>query len=407
MSTWLLALLRILLYIFSISLALGTWNPFIPFDPFKINDGNGFEPAQIISVLFIGFLLFVPKSDRISENRIELIILFFTILFSTMLHSLSYMGMGSIIFFLKFALVITLFVLLPRLFLINNKLLYHSLLIFSLVCAIIAMLYSSGSMNEYLSIDRGRVIFWGENPNSTSARYVMAFICIINLIIKNPLQLGKYRHIMWLFLPPIFNMVMASGSRGSFLILIICILIYLIYAPTNLKITKIIFFLFFPILIYQIALFYIRNNQDYSIFERLNDTIETRDDTGREELQRDAITIFYDYPIIGTGTIKFQEEMKARFNEDRTVHNLYVYVLTVSGFLGFIPFILYLFSLMRKSLSIRNKEPLALILFLYMFFLAYKTGGILTYILMWFVFAVINSLYHIEKSKSETTIINE
>jgi hypothetical protein len=262
-------------------------------------------------------------------------------------------------------------------------------------------------MNEYLSIDRGRVIFWGENPNSTSARYVMAFICIINLIIKNPLQLGKYRHIMWLFLPPIFNMVMASGSRGSFLILIICILIYLIYAPTNLKITKIIFFLFFPILIYQIALFYIRNNQDYSIFERLNDTIETRDDTGREELQRDAITIFYDYPIIGTGTIKFQEEMKARFNEDRTVHNLYVYVLTVSGFLGFIPFILYLFSLMRKSLSIRNKEPLALILFLYMFFLAYKTGGILTYILMWFVFAVINSLYHIEKSKSETTIINE
>lgn len=392
-----LLITRLLLYLFSASLALGTWNPFV--NSLTYNGGkfdNVNYLAQVISALFIGSLFLFPKSNNRVKTYyiIELSLLFVILLFSTLIYSEDTLSQGTILYFIKLALDFALCMFLPRLFNSQNNYLNQSILIFSILCAIIASLFSLGLLNDFIFISQGRIFFAGENPNSTSGRFVLAFIFIIHLIIKNPFNWGRLRHLMWLLLPPIFNMIMASGSRGSFIILLICIPSYLIYAPTKGVINRIIFLLLAPIIIYQLSIYYISKNQNYSIFERLNYSIESGSDSNRGQLILESFEIFKDYPIIGAGTIKYQEEMLLRYNESRIAHNLFVYLLAVSGIIGFLLFTVFVLKVLKKAFFIRFYEPLAFTLFLYFFFLSSKTGGILTYILMWYVFAIITSYYN-------------
>ena len=59
---------------------------------------------------------------------------------------------------------------------------------------------------------------------------------------------------------------------------------------------------------------------------------------------------------------------------------------------GFILFLLFMATLLIKSIQIRQYDHLPLIIFGFIFLLAYKTGGVLTYLLMWYLFSVMISL---------------
>lgn len=390
---------KILLYLFSIALALGTWNPFVPYQ-YEVEERSGLDMSQIISVLFIGSLLFVPNI-RIKKNRFLKVsgVFFGVVLMSTVINSLSLMTMSTIVFFVKFALVLLLFHVLPQLFKISPKLFFWSAFLFSITCAILSICYSLGYLYSYVFISHGRVFFWGENPNSTSARYGIAFLLLLHVIVRNPLRWGGWRHILWLPLPFILNLIMATGSRGSFLTLLICILVYLAYLPFRSKGYKWLLAFCLPIGIYFAITYFAKTNQEYSLFERLTDSIERGEDADRGKLNKDAIQIFMDNPVYGVGIQHFQDEMLIRFHEIRTVHNLYLYVLAVSGIIGFGPFVMLLFYLLKSSYEIRKSSSLPLTLFIYIFLLAYKTGGILTYMLMWYVFAIIIAFSYIYKRK--------
>ena len=384
---------KVLLYLFSAVLALGTWNPFLPFQ-FQEEEQSGFALYQIIVVLFVALLFFVPKNRKINnkDTKIYLIVLFLLVFLSTVFNSLSMMTVGTMIFFVKFALVLALCYLLPRLFTFSPELIFKSAFIFSIVCTILSIVYAFGYLDQFSEISKGRFYFWGENPNSTSARYGLAFLFILHIIIDNPLGLSKWRHLLWLSLPFLLNFIMASGSRGSFLILLISILTYLAFAPFRSKNYKwLLVFILSTGLLWGIE-YIATNNQDYVLFERLNDSVEHGEDAGRDRLNGEAIQIFLDNPIYGVGVHDFQAEMKARFSEELTVHNLYVYLFAISGLLGGCCFLAFLLHLFKNAYVARRYTSLSLSLFIYMALLAYKTGGILTYSLMWYVFSIIISV---------------
>ena len=383
---------NILVILFSIALALGTWNPLVAYNPQVAS--SSFDLSQIISVLFIFSLIPITAGKhlvKISFGK-ELAILFLAIFSSTIFNSISALGFSDLIFFIKLALVMLLCYLLPRLFLIKPEFLYRSMLFFSITCAIISIWFFLGGMSEYIILDKGRVSFWGENPNSTSARFVAAFLFLLHFIISEKKRLKKYRFLLLLPLPLVLNLIMATGSRGSFLILLICTIIYLAFLPFRNSNYKIVFAFVIPVALYFSISYFARTNQEYSLLERLNNSIELGEDAGRAELNKDAFNIFIDHPLIGVGEANFQDEMVSRYNEERTVHNLYLYLLAVSGIIGFITFFVFLYRLFIGSIRIRRLAPIALTLLIYIFLLSYKTGGILTYMLMWYIFAIIIAL---------------
>lgn len=182
---------------------------------------------------------------------------------------------------------------------------------------------------------------------------------------------------------------MASGSRGSFIALIVCSIIFLFYQTDSARLQSRIAIVFALLGLLGFSIIRIMgNNTDYAIFERLYDTYENDADAGRAELNRMAIEIFADNPLWGAGAEGFRYEMLNRFGETRTVHNLYLHILAMTGLLGFSSFMTFLFRILLQSYRHRIRDALALTLIIFVMLLAYKTGSMLTYIPMWYIFAI-------------------
>lgn len=168
------------------------------------------------------------------------------------------------------------------------------------------------------------------------------------------------------------------------------------FRPTNSILKKYLLLIFFIIGGVSFIVYTLQENPDYSLFDRLESSVKNGSTGERDILNRYAWNIFSDYPVIGVGSLGFSDEMMCRYHESRTVHNMYMYILAASGILGACSFFLFLLSIASNVLRIVKKNSLPLIILGFILFLAYKTGGILTYLLMWYLFSVIISFINIE-----------
>lgn len=115
------------------------------------------------------------------------------------------------------------------------------------------------------------------------------------------------------------------------------------------------------------------------MLDRITDTYETGNDSGRAVLSKAALDIYKDYPVTGVGAVGFKHLMKSRYGLTHTVHNVYWYVLVTTGSIGFIVFILFIFNLLKCSWRSREKSPFSLVLLVGILLIGSKTGGALTY----------------------------
>lgn len=377
------------LVFFSGLLAFGTWNPFVPFNP--DNDAeSGIGLIQLTSVIFIIYLLMRKKSVGISMKRWSNVLYAFYFIFAlTALVDINNISITTLSVLIKLLLVIFLCILLPYLMIENKNYIYISIYTFSIVSSIIAVLFWCGFLESFITYSQGRFCLFGENPNSTSARFSLAFIFFFDILLRNPFNWSKIRYWQLLFLIPLINIVFASGSRGSSIILVISIFLYLILYPHKNVINKIFVIIFFVSIFVVGGIYLLVNNSDYVIIERLLETYNVGGDASRDMLNFYAISIWLDSPIMGEGIVGFQKEMLLQFNETRTVHNLYYYILSTSGIIGFIPFICFVYQLFKDAISVKKQEPVSFVVLIFMLLMAYKTGGILTYMLMWYVFSII------------------
>ena len=389
----------VLLIIFSILLALGTWNPFLPAADIE-NENSGFSLAQIYSVIFIAYLFFIRFFNygqlKFAGWKKYIVLFYITLLLSTFYWSINELSISTAVFFLKFFLSVSLCFLLPEIFVRNKRYLYYSLAAFSFACGFVALLFSIGALDEFTYISKGRVFIFGENPNSTSGRITIAFLLLLYLIFKNPLKWKRRRFWFCLLFFPMLMMIIASGSRGSFIILCIGIIAFLLLNPSVNNIKKYLILICSVIAIGIAISFIVSRHSEFSLFSRLENSLEYGETAGRERLNSYSLQIFEENPLVGKGTIGYTKEMSLKFNEHRTVHNLYIYILATSGIVGFILFMFFMAILLFKSIQIRRYDYLPLIVFGFIFLLAYKTGGVLTYLLMWYLFSVIISLIDLE-----------
>ncbi|UZJ65456.1 hypothetical protein OKW96_04485 [Sphingobacterium sp. KU25419] len=122
---------------------------------------------------------------------------------------------------IKYIFAITIFIFFSYKFSEDESLKYKSLLLFGLACGLIAVGYKLGLFNKEFQFNKGRLMIFGENPNSISARLAAGFIILYYNILEDPLRLGKKRFLLAIFLIPLVLFVIDTGSRGSFVILIL------------------------------------------------------------------------------------------------------------------------------------------------------------------------------------------
>lgn len=371
----------ITLLLFSFVLSFGVFDPV-----FGINPSIGLIDIFAFLLVALGFSFnFKVLIKKIDISIAYLLLLLFFLFFSSVLYGHS--EHNKSVFNFKLLVMILLYVALSLQFARNPKHIHYSLLSFSIGVFIMVVLlntiYSSGVINN-----KGRLLVFGENPNSTSARFALAAIYLVYVSIYNPFKQKFLRYLPFLMSFPIMYMVLQSGSRGSVLSLVFSLITLLYISNLKMKYKAFLSLLLIIISPYVINIFI----NTGSIAERLSVTISEGSLGAREEIWLSVLDIIITNPIVGVGEPGYFQEMTKLTGRAVDPHNLLLYILATGGVLSFVLFMLFYKKLILRTCELlRCKDILPFILLFNITLIALKTGGALTYSIMWFIFAVIAS----------------
>lgn len=379
------------LFLYSFSLGLGSFNPFSN----NVSDWS-------LSYIFLAFFMFstichsnvIGSIKTFKKEILFLILLLFTLFISSLFYSFT--NVSIITFNLKFFVSILIFWFISFHFKNDNKIAIMALFFFAIACGIISILSLTGILQNQMSINKGRLILFGENPNSTSIRMALSALFFCYIIIVNPLNFSKLRLFLFLFIFTLLMVVIQSGSRGSLIIFSLGFVIIFLFSEIKLY-QKIVVLSIFSIAAAYILKIIISIG-DFAIFDRMSGFFDSGSIGGRKEIWIDALKIFIEHPIIGVGEEGYVIEMLSRNNYFLDTHNLFVYILVTSGIVGFLFFISFLFLILSKAWkSYRAGEIFPMVLFVFIVLTIFKTGGVLTYSIIWFLFAFVNT-YKLKKN---------
>lgn len=385
------------LILYAIALAFGAWNPLASSYTMEDASDSAFSPLQLLLLaITIYWLVFAPKVVVNYPYKKSILFFFIFLTGSTIIQSINTLTVSSALFLVKLGLGISIIYSLPKHYYHKKEEVYYALLAFAVGASVIAVCAWSGFLGRAVENMGGRFLLFGENPNSTGGRLALAIFILLYIVIENPLYLGKWRWLLLLPIPSDAVLMLAGGSRGALVILAISVMVFLWFTPKVKRVAKI------GLIISGIAIaiggyrYILTKNRDFAIGDRMESTIASGDNTGRGRLNDMTLEIFISGNVlIGPGTQNYRELMMSNYGESRVSHNLYIYLLGVGGISGFILFGLFLLGLLKRSWHYVRTSSMPLVLFIFMFLLAYKTGGVITYLLMWFVFGTIVTLTYL------------
>lgn len=369
----------LILILFSFILAFGVFDPI-----FGIRPNIGLGDILAVLLIFISYT-FNFNSFNKNLNIVYLLLILFVLFFSSTIYG--YSSYDKPDFNFKLLLCILLYYGLTILYKKKATYIHYSLLAYSLGVFVIVMLLNTVLINE-VRITNGRLMVFEENPNSTSARFSIAVIYLFYITIHNPFRLTVLRYVAIVMTLPILYVIFQSGSRGSVISTIIsCIII--IYFSNIKKLYKVAITL--SIAFAMPFLITIISNAG-SIYDRLIESFEEKDLAGRDFIWSAALDIISNNLIIGVGEPGYFQEVYKITGRYIDTHNLALYLLATGGIIAFSLFLLFYKNMFLNALYyFRRKDVLPMVLLLNITLVALKTGGALTYLIMWVVFAMVTS----------------
>jgi len=111
----------------------------------------------------------------------------------------------------------------------------------------------------------------------------------------------------------------------------------------------------------------------------------------RQDIWANALSIWSEQPF-GVGEKGYLDEMVRRYSMTWDTHNLFIYILVTGGIQSLILFFIYILILLKKAYkNLKDGSTFPFIAFIVILLIAAKTGGVLTYLIMWYYFAVIDA----------------
>jgi len=367
---------RNLVIFFSFILALG-----------NLVDLFGAGILEILAII-VGFLIIIERKNqknilKYGKQAFPLFIILVILFFANVFYG--YTGIDDQFLNLKFLLAIVIYILLSAFFENDKKGMLLSLLLFSIGTAILSILYFFDLLQGGLELRKDRLIFLGENPNSLSIRISLGVFLLIWMSLKNIFNSIFKRILLLIPVPFMIALIVASGSKGSFVLCILSVLMLIFISKNISKKYKYIFISFLFIFLVFSLDFLLKSN----LYERFAESELT---TGRLDIWKEAMDIFYSNPF-GVGENGYKQEIKFRIGESLDTHNVFIYLLVTGGLISLVLFIYFYLKILQKSIiSYKiSREPVFIIIWISMFIIMSKTGGVLTYLIMWYFLAVINS----------------
>lgn len=290
-------------------------------------------------------------------------------------------GSFNYVYFIKLIVAIVGFVVMSQTFITYPQILNNSLLVYAITSVCIVIAFFAGLLEQSYYYSNGRLWFLGINPNTYSFMIGFAIIILLFYINRKDSSI-KYRLSALLCIFPLFIFLLLSGSRGSLLFLILSIII--IYYKHIIYIG-----LFGMIAISSLGIYISNTEYEITTLERFSDVGKSNERFG---LIEKTLDVFEHSPILGVGPTGYHSMMLSKFNEERDSHNVIISNLAMGGIFGTILYLLFLFKLFISITKQSKYRVFALAVFIYMTLISLKTGNVLTYSLMWYIYSVALSL---------------
>ena len=396
----------VLSYILAFLLPFGSANPF-NLSAIEDVDGHmteqmGFAPVVFALCCLLSYFdkdIFIYRA-RMKDFVWPLLLLITTLTFASMMDVCG-TGVVPMVYLIKLLAVEAGYYVMALYFMRYPQNLERSMNVYAYTCVAIILAFFTGFLSRYSYVSNGRLWIFGQNPNSFS--FLMSLGAIFLAYKFNKKKSYHFQIKMFGITIKILDIlsiillllyIVLSGSRGSFLIVTVCMAI-LFFNKRMLKKA----WLSVPVIIAAISVgfyYYSSHQQDISLFNRFSNT----ENDERAVLQRQTIGLFSERPVTGWGVNGYKSEMKYRYNENRDSHNVVITTFAMAGIIGGIALLTYLFRIAILSWRNRKCNLLALVMFLDVFLMSMKTGGVLTFAMMWYAYAMVTALAY-EKTNAK------
>lgn len=266
--------------------------------------------------------------------------------------------------------------------------------VFSIALLSFLFLMGIGIDTEYTDLT-SRLSLFGENPNAIGIKGAIALMIIFSLILEGKINLF-YKFIFSIFALGIIAMISGTASRGAFILVFLggFITVLLQKSTFKFKILTLLSASFLGVLLWQ----YFLSNK--VLLERLTETAE-EGNTGRNDLWKAGMNIFYDNPVLGVGRSGFLKEMNIYYGAPMDTHNIFIALLATTGLIGFLFFIIFFLRIWKYAFYNYKYSNSILFLIILTILTVHmsKAGGILTQIFPWFIFSIVIGATRLSKQQ--------
>ncbi|AYN68446.1 O-antigen ligase domain-containing protein [Euzebyella marina] len=382
------------LFILVFSVTFENW------DPFQL--GGSISVTYMASVIYIiSWLPRLKKSFRIISVRQYLIpLILFTIIgvISTALNS-SYAESIEGAYNERVITLIILMTLMVSHFYEDSTLVDKALNAYVVSISLLYFLFLIGIGSDFKG---GRLLLFGENPNSIGVKVVIAFLICVSRLITEKFDWKKLL-LYSVAIISCLNLIILSGSRGALVSVFISLALLVLFMRINI-LKKMIFFLIgisFSVLFMTMIM---KSNPVFK--ERILRTIESGD-TGRSDLWQSSLLIIEDNLFFGVGLAGALPEMLRYTGRLIDPHNVFLYVLMTTGVFGLLFYLIFILRLSKNLYQKfrQNGEVVYMVMLAVVVFNMGKTGGAISKIFFWFFFAVLigSTFKNLGSRHSDTT----
>lgn len=232
----------------------------------------------------------------------------------------------------------------------NPGILGKGILSFAIGSIVLALLFYLGIGIE---IEGGRVTIFGDNENIVGLRMSISVIILLTAVLQNNLKMSKLRIMLLLPIPIMLNLMALTGSRVALLSFILAFLIGLILFKTKKILPKVLIFftgLVLFILIWQYLM------QFEVLKYRMLSSIREGNLSERNIIWSQIFPLIKSNPIFGIGRTGYAQFAQNTFGQDLSPHNVLIEILALTGAVGLIFYLFFLYGIFKRSLTLYSKK---------------------------------------------------
>lgn len=354
--------------------------------------GVGFS-GVIVPIAIFGFLFLIERRKfRFTKSHVYIFLFWIFAVISTLISDIVDVQRDSITF-----LLFTLFFIFSTAIKYNKRELRLIFTFYKLTAVLVSINIIYNYINNIsYGWQRYSMSFMGvaRDPNYASVFLPLAIILIVLQILYVKDISMKRKILSFISLAVITFAIFLTGSRATFLVLLLGVILVLFYYITQVRKLKMTFTLLVAVIMLTLGWSFIESQVPESTISRLT-SFETYTGDVRVILTKQSMQLFYNSPILGAGINSTASYLFSigYFHS----HNMYVDILTSQGLIGLMLFALFVFrGILLPKRNRFNMFVFSILLFGPLFFInAFNTASFWLPVILYEILS--SSLFRLEE----------